>query len=179
MLKTDFQIAKTVVLVGMMGVGKTSIGKRLSRALGVPFRDSDHEVEKASGCSVSDIYEIYGVDAFTDVEKRVIRRLMDQKPHILSTGVGAFIDPESRNLIKSKGFSIWLDASMHTLLPRVSRRDHRPQLEQAVTDKQIILQQYIKAYTPAYQEADIRINCDDQLLDKTVEVIMTELKKVF
>lgn len=178
-MKSELKIPKTIVLVGMMGVGKTSIGKRLSRVLGMPFRDSDHEVEKAAGCSVSDIYEIYGVDAFMDVEKRVIKRVMDQKPHVLSTGVGAFIDLESRALIKEKGFSIWLDASISTILPRVSRRDHRPQLEQSKTDKKMILQQYIHAYTPAYQEADIKVDCDNQLLDKTVDMIVQELKKIF
>ena len=127
--KPIVEIPKTVVLVGMMGVGKTSIGRYLAKALNVPFKDSDHEVEQASGCSVSDIYEMYGEQAFVDVEKRIIKRLMDEPPHVLSTGVGSFIPQESRDLFAQKGISIWLDASYETLLPRVKRRDHRPQLE--------------------------------------------------
>ena len=171
------EIPKTVVLVGMMGVGKTSIGRYLAKALNVPFKDSDHEVEQASGCTVSDIYEMYGEQAFMDVEKRVIRRLMDEPPHVLSTGVASFIPQESRDLIAKKGISIWLDASCETLLPRVKRRDHRPQLEVEDGEKEAILQQYIDEYYPIYEEADYRINCDNQLPDKTVAQILEELLK--
>jgi shikimate kinase len=160
----------------MMGVGKTSIGRYLAKALNVPFRDSDHEVEQASGCSVSDIYELYGEQAFIDVEKRVIKRLMDEPPHVLSTGVGSFIPPECRELIAAKGISIWLDASYETLLPRVKRRDHRPQLELEDGEKEGLLQKYIDEYYPIYAEADYRINCDNQLPDKTVQTILEQLR---
>lgn len=175
--KPIVEIPKTVVLVGMMGVGKTSIGRYLAKALNVPFKDSDHEVEQASGCSVSDIYEMYGEQAFVDVEKRIIKRLMDEPPHVLSTGVGSFIPQESRDLFAQKGISIWLDASYETLLPRVKRRDHRPQLEVKDEDKEAILKHYIDEYYPIYAEADYRINCDNQLPDKTVAKILEELVK--
>lgn len=174
--KPSIEIPKTVVLVGMMGVGKTSIGRYLSKALNVPFKDSDHEVEQASGCSISDIYEMYGEDAFMDVEKRVIKRLMDEPPHVLSTGVASFIPQESRDLIASKGISVWLDASYETLLPRVKRRDHRPQLETKDSEKEGLLQKYIDEYYPIYAEADYRINCDNQLPDKTVATILEQLR---
>ncbi len=174
--KPSIEISKTVVLVGMMGVGKTSIGRYLSKALNVPFKDSDHEVEQASGCSISDIYEMYGEDAFMDVEKRVIKRLMDEPPHVLSTGVASFIPQESRDLIAAKGISVWLDSSYETLLPRVKRRDHRPQLETEDSEKEGLLQQYIDEYYPIYEEADYRINCDNQLPDKTVATILEQLR---
>lgn len=170
-------IPRTIVLVGMMGVGKTSIGRRLSKFLDVAFKDSDHEVEKAAGCSLTDIYDLYGEQAFKDVEKRVIARLLDDVPHVLSTGVGAFITPENRECIKKKGFSIWLNASFETLLPRVTRRDHRPQLAQG--DKEELLKQYIKEYYPIYTQADFQINCDDQFPEKTVMLIIDELKRQF
>lgn len=172
--KNSIEIPKTIVLVGMMGVGKTSIGRYLAKALGVPFKDSDHEVEQASGCSVSDIYEMYGESAFVDVEKRVIKRLLDEPPHVLSTGVGSFIPQESRDLIAAKGISVWLDAAYETLLPRVKRRDHRPQLEQG--EKEDILKKYIEDFYPIYEEADYRINCDNQLPDKTVLKILEQLR---
>ena len=174
--KSSIEIPKTVVLVGMMGVGKTSIGRYLSKALNVPFKDSDHEVEQASGCSISDVYEMYGEEAFMDVEKRVIKRLMDEPPHVLSTGVASFIPQESRDLIAAKGISVWLDASYETLLPRVKRRDHRPQLEAEEGEKEALLKRYIEEYYPIYEEADYRINCDGQLPDKTVAMILEQLR---
>lgn len=174
--KSSIEISKTIVLVGMMGVGKTSIGRYLAKALNVPFKDSDHEVEQASGCSVSDIYELYGEQAFVDVEKRIIKRLMDEPPHVLSTGVGSFIPQECRDLIAAKGISIWLDASYETLLPRVKRRDHRPQLELEDGEKEVLLKKYIDEYYPIYAEADYRINCDNQLPDKTVQMILEQLR---
>ena len=174
--KPSIEIPKTIVLVGMMGVGKTSIGRYLSKALNVPFKDSDHEVEQASGCSISDVYEMYGEEAFIDVEKRVIKRLMDEPPHVLSTGVASFIPQESRDIIVAKGISVWLDASYETLLPRVKRRDHRPQLEAEEGEKEALLKRYIDEYYPIYEEADYRINCDGQLPDKTVATILEQLR---
>lgn len=177
-MQQKLYIPRTIVLVGMMGVGKTSIGRRLAKNLGIEFKDSDHEIEKAAGCSVKDVFELYGEQAFRDVEQRIIARLMDEKPHVLSTGVGAFINETNRTLIGQKGFSIWLDASAETLLPRVTRRDHRPQLESS-EDKAALLQGYIDDYYPTYALADFRVNCDDQLPDQTVERILRELKENF
>jgi shikimate kinase len=174
---SQIHVPRTVVLVGMMGVGKTSIGRQLAKRLQVLFKDSDHEVEAAAGCSISEIYDWYGEQAFIDTERRVIHRLMDEAPHVLSTGVGAFITSENRDIIKRKGFSVWLDASYATLLSRVERRTHRPQLERG--DKKMTLQSYIEQYYPTYAEADYHVNCDQQSPDKTVDFIIHELKRQF
>lgn len=170
-------IAKTIVLVGIMGVGKTSIGRRLGRTLGIPFYDSDQEVERAARISVSDIYAIYGEQAFVDVERRVIQRLMSQKPHVLSTGVGSFLVPENRELIKKNGFSIWLKASYNTLLPRVERRDTRPQLDPE--HKAESLKEYLDRYSHCYEQADIQIDCDTKSPEATIDEIISVLGKHF
>lgn len=166
----------TIVLVGMMGVGKTTIGRQLARHLKVPFKDSDHELEAAAGCSVSKIYEWYGEKVFIEKEKQVIQRLLEGTPHVLSTGVGTFINPENRKMIKSMGYSVWLDAPYETLLSRVENRHHRPQLEN--TDKPQALKEYIDQYTPIYAEADFRVNCD-RSADITVDLIIDELRRQF
>jgi shikimate kinase len=161
----------------MMGVGKTSIGRQLARRLKIPFKDSDHEVEAAAGCSVAKIYEWYGEAAFIKTEKRVIQRLLDEPPHVLSTGVGAFINPENREVIRHKGFSVWLDAPYETLLSRVEKRSHRPQLESG--DKGQALKDYLDKYNPIYAQADFRINCDHHVPDETIAIIIHELKRQF
>ncbi|MBL9029929.1 MAG: shikimate kinase [Caedimonas sp.] len=171
-------LPKTITLVGMMGVGKTSVGRRLAKELGVLFRDSDQEVENAAGQTVANIYEWYGEQAFKDTERRVITRLLSsERPHILSTGVEAFINPESRAVIKEKSYSVWLRASLETIYPRVAHRSHRPQLEKG--DKQEILEQLINQYYPVYSEADIQIECDHQSADLTVDKIIDELETRF
>lgn len=177
MSMTQVHVPRTIVLVGMMGVGKTSIGRQLAKRLKIQFKDSDHEVEAAAGCSVTKIYEWYGEQIFIDTEKRVIQRLMDEAPHVLSTGVGAFINPENRDVIKHKGFSVWLDASYETLLSRVEKRSHRPQLENG--DKRQALKDYIEKFNPIYAEADFRINCDQHSTEKTIAMIIEELKQQF
>jgi shikimate kinase len=113
---------KTIALVGLMGVGKSSIGRRLANALAMPFRDADHEVEAAAGCSISDIFAKFGEAAFRDGERRVIARLLDGPPHVLATGGGAFSDPETRRLIRAKAVSIWLRADLEVLAARVRKR---------------------------------------------------------
>src|SRR6202012_1148145 len=106
------------------------------------------------------IYEWYGEQAFKDTERRVISRLLSERPHILSTGVEAFIDPKTRRIIKENSYSVWLNASLDTIYPRVAHRSHRPQLEKG--NKQEIFEQLIKEYYPIYVEADIQIDCDHQ-----------------
>lgn len=170
-------LPKTITLVGMMGVGKTSVGRKLAKQLSVMFRDSDQEVESAAGQTVSNIYEWYGEQAFKDTERRVISRLLSERPHILSTGVEAFIDPETRRIIKENSYSVWLNASLDTIYPRVAHRSHRPQLEKG--NKQEILQQLINEYYPIYAEADIQIECDHQSADLTVDKIIDELETRF
>ena len=171
-------LPKTLTLVGMMGVGKTSIGRKLAKQLGVQFKDSDQEVETAAGQTVANIFAWYGEQAFRDTERRIVSRLLtEERPHILSTGVEAFIMPETRKIIKENSYSIWLKASVDTILPRVERRTHRPQLEKG--DKKEILKNLIESYNPIYAEADIHIDCDDQAPDLTVDKIIEELAERF
>lgn len=167
------KLDRTITLVGMMGVGKTSIGRFLAKQLNVDFKDSDHEVEKAAAQSVADIYERYGETVFKDTERRVITRLLSEKPHVLSTGVEAFIDPTTRAIIKEQSFSVWLAASIDTIYPRVARRSHRPQLEKG--NKRDILINLMGQYEPIYAEADVHISCDGQSPELTAEKIVEAL----
>lgn len=171
----ELKLTKSVVLIGMMGVGKTSIGRRLAKQLGVKFTDSDHEVELASHCSISDIFEIYGEDAFQDVERRVIKRLLEEPAHVIATGGSAFADPVSQAVIKELGISVWLKADSDTLLPRIERRDHRPQFSQGDTEQ--TLEDLIKKYYPLYAQADISIDCNNSTPEATTEKIILELNK--
>tara|TARA_A100000171_G_scaffold10612_1_gene8452 strand:- start:447 stop:992 length:546 start_codon:yes stop_codon:yes gene_type:complete len=171
------KLPKSVVLVGMMGVGKTSVGRKLAKRLSVEFKDSDQEVEKAAGCSVADIYNWYGESAFRDTEKRVMTRLLSEEPHVISTGVETFKDDETRQLILDKGFSVWLFATLETLYPRVAGRSHRPQLETG--DKMETLQRYINDYYPIYEKADFRIDCDNRIPDTTSDLIVQEIARRF
>lgn len=170
-------LPKTLTLVGMMGVGKTSIGRKLAKQLGVQFKDSDQEVEAAAGQTVANIFAWYGEKAFRDTERRIVSRLLTERPHILSTGVEAFIMPETRKIIKENSYSVWLKASVDTIFPRVERRTHRPQLEKG--DKKEILRNLIETYNPIYAEADIHIDCNNQAPDSTVDKIIEELAERF
>jgi shikimate kinase len=153
------------------------VGRKLAKRLSVEFKDSDQEVEKAAGCSVADIYSWYGEQAFQDTEKRVMMRLLEEEPHVISTGVETFKDDETRQLILEQGFSVWLCASLETLYPRVAGRSHRPQLEMG--DKKEILQRYISEYYPIYEKADFRVDCDNRVPDVTSDLIVEEIAKRF
>jgi shikimate kinase/3-dehydroquinate synthase len=153
----------SIVLVGLMGAGKTAVGRRLAQGLGLPFVDTDHEVELAAGCSVSEIFERFGEPAFRDVERRVIRRLLDGRRIVLATGGGAFMDRETRAVIRDRGLSIWIRASLALLLKRVAGRTHRPLLMSG--DPAQILQGLIDLRHPIYAEADIVIDSRDEPVD--------------
>jgi shikimate kinase len=150
---------RTIALVGLMGVGKSSVGRRLAHALGLPFRDADAEVEAAAGRSISEIFAELGEPAFRDGERRVIARLLDGPPHVLATGGGAFMNPETRALIKSKAISIWLKADLEILARRVGRKDTRPLI--AGRDPLEVLKAQAEARYPAYGEADITVETGD------------------
>ncbi|MGY9107325.1 MAG: shikimate kinase, partial [Alphaproteobacteria bacterium] len=122
------ELDRSVILVGMMGAGKTSVGKRLAAALGVQFQDADLEIEKAAGCTINEIFDHLGEPGFREGERKVISRLLGETPHILATGGGAFMDPETRMAIKERAISVWLKADLELLLGRVSRKDTRPLL---------------------------------------------------
>ena len=166
---------RTIALVGLMGVGKSTIGRRLAGALGLPFRDADQEIEKAAGRSISEIFAERGEEEFRAGERRVIARLLDEGPHVLSTGGGAFMNPKTRALIREKAVSVWLKADLEVLVRRVSRKDTRPLL--AGRDPREVLERLMIERYPVYAEADIVVETDDRPAGATVETIMDALKR--
>lgn len=166
---------RTIVLVGLMGVGKSSVGKRLAGVLDLPFRDADNEVEAAAGRSISEIFGELGEAAFRDGERRVIARLLDEPPHVLATGGGAFVNPETRALINQKAVSVWLKADIELLARRVSRKDNRPLLRGK--DPVVVLTELAKARYPAYAEAQVHVPTGDTPHAVAVEAILTALRQ--
>lgn len=166
---------KTIVLVGLMGVGKSSVGRRLATALNLPFRDADNEVEAAAGRSISEIFAELGEAAFRDGERRVIARLLDEPPHVLATGGGAFVNPETRALINAKALSVWLKADVELLARRVSRKDNRPLVRGK--DPIQVLTQLAEARYPAYAEAHVHVETGDTPHGVAVDAILTALRQ--
>ncbi len=164
---------KTIVLVGLMGAGKSAVGRRLAARLGLRFVDADSEIEAAAGCSIEDIFEFHGEAAFRDCERRVIARLLNDPRHVLATGGGALMDAETRTRVGEKAISVWLRADLEVLLKRVSRRDNRPLLKGK--DKREVLQQLIEERHPIYAGADIIVDSHDRPHDEMVDKIVTEL----
>ena len=164
---------RTIALVGLMGVGKSSVGRRLANALGLPFRDADNEVEAAAGRSISEIFGSLGEAAFRDGERRVIARLLDGPPHVLATGGGAFMNAETRELIKAKAVSVWLKTDLDILARRVGRKDSRPLL--TGKDPMEVLQAQAEARYPAYAEADITVETGDAAHHVTVGQVIRAL----
>ncbi len=166
---------RTIALVGLMGVGKSTIGRKLATALDIPFRDADTEIEKAAGRSISDIFAERGEDEFRAGERRVIARMMEEDPHVLATGGGAFMNPDTRALIKDKAISVWLKADLDVLVRRVSRKDTRPLL--VGRDPRKVLKALIKERYPIYALADIVIETDDRPANAAVEAILAALSE--
>lgn len=165
---------RTIALVGLMGVGKSSVGRRLANALGLPFRDADAEVEAAAGRSIPEIFADLGEPAFRDGERRVIGRLLEGPPHVLATGGGAFMSPETRALIKERALSIWLKADLEVLARRIGRKDNRPLL---IGKEPIdVLRAQAEARYPAYAEADIAVETGDAAHHITVAQVIAALK---
>ena len=127
---TPLSLPRTVALVGLMGAGKSAIGRRLAQRLGLPFVDADDEIERAAGCTIAEFFERFGETEFRNGERRVIQRLLEGPPHVLSTGGGAYIDPETRALMREKALTVWLRAELDVLFDRVKKRTHRPLLRQ-------------------------------------------------
>lgn len=151
--------ARSVVLVGLMGAGKTSIGRRLAEILGLPFVDADQEIEAAAGKSIPDIFAEHGEAHFRDGEKRVIARLLESGSQVLATGGGAFINPETRERIHSRGVSVWLKADLPLLMQRVLKRGGRPLLENA--DPEAVMRKLMDERYPVYAQADITVESTD------------------
>lgn len=171
----DLIIDKPLVLIGLMGVGKTTVGRRLAKKLNLPFVDADEEIEKAAGLSVSEIFDRFDEDYFRDGERRVIARLMDENVQVIATGGGAFMNEETRQLILSKATAIWLDADLETLVSRVSRRDTRPLLRNG--DPEQILRELATKRNPVYAEAHIHVRGNESPHEVTVERIIKALSQ--
>jgi shikimate kinase len=164
---------RSIVLVGMMGAGKSSIGRRLAQHLGIPFVDADLEIEKAAGMSIPDIFAAHGEADFRAGEARVIARLLDSGPQVLATGGGAFMNPNTRAAIGAKGVSVWLNAEFEVLMRRIKRRQDRPLLK--TDDPGATLQALITERYPVYQLADLTIQSREIPHDKIVEEIVSAL----
>lgn len=161
--------SRVVVLVGLMGAGKSTVGRKVATMLGLPFRDADTEIENVSRMSVPELFETYGEDEFRDLERRVILRLLDDGPMVLATGGGAYMNDETRSSIARAGISIWLNAELDVLMERVSRRQNRPLLQN--DDPRGVMQSLMERRYPIYAQADIEIMSRD---DKK-EVIAAEM----
>lgn len=164
---------KSIVLIGLMGAGKTTIGRNLAERMDMPFVDSDDQVVKAAGCSIQDIFEIYGEAAFRDVEARVIQRLLDEGPAVIATGGGAFMNGETREHIARAAISVWLKADLEVLVQRTSGRGGRPLLQN--TDPREKLQQLIEQRYPIYAQADIVIETGVESAVTTVNTVCKAL----
>ena len=160
---------RSIVLVGMMGAGKSSIGRRLASRLGIPFIDADTEIESAAGMTIPEIFEKHGEPYFRAGEARVIARLLDNGPQVLATGGGSVMDPQTRALIGQKSISIWLKADIDVLLKRTKRRNDRPLVEK--------IKDLLPVREPIYAQADIIIQSRDEPHDTIIDEIMGELPK--
>nr|WP_294914570.1 3-dehydroquinate synthase [uncultured Neokomagataea sp.] len=158
---------RTIVLIGMMGVGKTTIGRRLAQLLGRRFVDADAEIERAAGCSITEIFERHGEAFFRNGERRVITRLLDGAPCVLATGGGAWMNKETRSRIRQRGLSVWLRAPIPVLLKRVHGRHGRPLL--ATGNPHDILSSLAEQRHPIYAEADLIVDCGDETVEQGVE----------
>lgn len=165
---------KSIVLVGLMGAGKSSIGRRLATRLGMPFIDSDVEIEKAAGMSIDDIFTRHGEAHFRDGERKVIGRLLDGPPVVLATGGGAFMNMETRTRIKASALSIWLDAELDVLLRRCLKRSNRPLLRQG--DPRETLLRLKTERDPVYAQADFSVHSGDGPHELVVEAIIRLLE---
>ena len=164
---------RTVTLVGMMGAGKSSIGRRLALRLGIPFVDADVEIEKAAGMTINDIFAVRGEAEFRAGEARVILRLLESGPQVLATGGGAFTNPDTRTAIGAKGISVWLKAEFDVLMKRIKRRHDRPLLKTA--DPGATLRKLMEERDPVYALADLTVQSREVMHEKIVDEIVSAL----
>ena len=164
---------RPIVLVGLMGVGKSTVGRRLAGRLHLPFVDADKEIEIAAGLSIPDIFARYGEQGFRDGERRVIARLIDGRPKVIATGGGAFMNDETRALILARATAVWLDADIDVLVDRVSRRDDRPLLHDR--DPREVLIELSARRNPVYALAPIHVRSEPLPHDATVDSILKAL----
>lgn len=165
--------ARSIVLVGLMGSGKSSVGRRLAARLGMEFRDADTEIEEAAGMSIADIFQLHGEGEFRAGETRVIARLMTEPPMVLATGGGAWMAQDTRDAVSQGGVSVWLDAELDILMERVSRRSHRPLLQNE--DPRGTMKRLLADRNPLYALADMRVLSRDVPHDTVVDEIVQAL----
>lgn len=164
---------RSVVLIGLMGAGKTAIGRRLANRLGLKFIDADNEIEKAAGKSISDIFADHGEPYFRQGEHRVIARLLKSGPQVLATGGGAYMNEDTRAAIAESGISVWLNADLGVLLDRVARRDHRPLLK--TDDPETVMRRLMEERYPVYANADVTVMSRDAPHEVMVSEIIESL----
>lgn len=164
---------KSIVLVGLMGCGKSAIGRRLAGALELPFVDADEEIEKAAGKTISEIFDDHGEDEFREGERKVIARLLNNGPQVLATGGGAYMDPDTRARVAEHGISVWLKAELPVLMRRVSRRDNRPLLKAGNPSE--VMARLMRERYPTYAEADIVAESREVPHEQIVSEILEKL----
>ena len=173
MLKLTERLFKPIVLVGLMGVGKSTVGRRLARRLDLPFVDSDSAIQDAAGFTAAEVFERYGEKDFRDGERRLVARLVEGHVGVIATGGGAFIDPRTRELLNARAITVWLDAEVDVLTERTSRRDTRPLLRNA--DPKGTLERLANERRPSYAEAHIHIRSGTGGHFEVVEAIIVAL----
>ena len=172
-METGKRLDRPIVLVGLMGVGKSTVGRRLAKRLGLPFVDSDSEIEGAAGLSAAEVYERYGEKDFRDGERRLVARLIEGEVRVIATGGGAYVDPTTRELLNERAITIWLDAPIEVLAERTSRRDTRPLLR--TDDPKQTLERLSHERRPSYAEAHIHVRSGDGAHRDVVDSILRAL----
>ena len=165
---------RPIVLVGLMGAGKTTIGRRLAKRLSIPFRDADHEIEAAANMTVAEIFAQHGEAHFRDGEKRVIARLLDEGDQVIATGGGAWMNEETRRLVAERGISVWLKAEFDVLMERVRRRSHRPLLKDP--DPEGVMRRLMDERYPVYEMADVVVLSKEAPHDRIVTSVIEALE---
>lgn len=169
------RLDRPLVLVGLMGVGKSTVGRRLAKRLGLPFVDSDSAIEDAAGYSPAEMFERFGEQDFRDGERRLVARLVEGEVRVIATGGGAYVDPRTRELLNERAITIWLDAPVDILADRTSRRDTRAQLRQG--DPKTTLERLSEERRPSYEQAHIHVKSGDGAHREVVEAIVDALER--
>ena len=170
---------KIILLVGLMGSGKTSVGKRLAKKLNLPFVDGDQEIEKAAGLSLIDVLKCFGEEEYRAGEARVMKRLLQGEPCVLASGGGSFVAEQTRRLAKEHAITVWLKADVNVLYNRTAGRKHRPFLEGDDSHLRNKIEEYIKEEYPFYSEADIVVETKEEAVENTVLRVLDALNKVY
>jgi shikimate kinase len=168
---------RSIVFVGLMGAGKTAIGRKVAGELGLPFIDSDHEIETVSRTTIPDLFQLYGEAEFRALEQRVILRLLEGGPQVLSTGGGAFMNEQTREAVAANGVSVWLKADLDVLMERVSKKQNRPLLKNA--DPRAVMQNLMDARYPVYALADVTVATRDERKEVIAEEVLAALAAHF